>query len=124
METRTARERLIKDMNTKMKQIQDTHNTVAPSEYLTEAKQLEVDTKEVQAMWCKSVDTTNKICNKQEELNTRKDKNLYLSQQENKLKLARVPLPTFSGEMQDYLMFKDDWTMLVARELDNASKLC
>ena len=45
-------------------------------------------------------------------------------EQENKLKLARVPLPTFSGEMQDYLMFKDDWTMLVARELDNASKLC
>ena len=29
-------------------------------------------------MWYKSVDTTNKICNKQEELNTRKDKDLHL----------------------------------------------
>ena len=43
--------------------------------------------------------------------------------QENKLKLARVPLSVFFRKMQDYLTFKDDWMALVARELDKASQL-
>ena len=33
--------------------------------------------------------------------------------QNGRLKLERIPIPTFSGKMQDYPTFKDDWEVLV-----------
>ena len=37
---------------------------------------------------------------------------------ESQPKLERVPLPTFSGQMEQYPMFWDDWKALVVNNLD------
>ena len=42
---------------------------------------------------------------------------------ECKRKLERVPLPTFSEQMEDNPIFQDDWRSLVTDKLDEPSQL-
>ena len=85
-ENKAARERLTKEIDSKMKQIWLTHSKDTPSKYLTEVAQLEKDIAKVRAMWYKSADITNIICSTdpvqaeavevaQKELETKMEKN-------------------------------------------------